>query len=1154
MVAYWVTGGLLLVYLVLVWFVPSWLNKSGTDAWILRGGLALLGLIAAGSFIWFYRKAKTAEEGQGVDGTGDSNKDIDLLVHEALRRLKNSTLGRGATLRNLPLVFVLGEPGSAKTHTVIHSALDPELLGGQVYQDNSVLPTRVANIWYSRAAAFVDPSGSLMSQPGRWRRLIKLVQPGRVSSAVGKRQQAPRAAVVCVSCENFLDRGAGETTLSTARKLATRLHEISQTLGISFPVYVLFTKLDRLSFFVEYVRGLSHEEASQVLGATLPIRNLDAGVYADEETKRLNKAFDELFYSLADRRMDLLARENQSEDLPKIYEFPRELNKLRTFAVQFLVELGRPSQLSTNPFLRGFYFSGARPVLIEDSVSMAQVETEGEDTGPAGATVIFSSRSKQSAAPAAARAAGARKVPQWVFLSQLFNDVITKDRVALTASGFSSRVSLLRRVGLIVAAALALAIAVGFTVSYFGNRAIENRVHDAVRDLQSVGANPSQPASLADLQKLDRLRTELVALSDNEANGVPWRLRLGLYVGDRIYPDARRFYFDRFQQLLLSDTQNRIVSKFRECPAQLTADADFRQTYDALKAYLITTAYHEKSTMDFLPRELKTLWASGRNVEPERQALAETQFGYYARELPTATFFSKDSDKAAIQCAQDYLDLFKGIERSYVPLIDKVSRSNQGVSYSNKFPNGAGVVSSPRNVSGAFTPSGFASMETMIRNPSDVLGGEKWVLGDKTASEVDQGSIQQKLRQRYYDDYAKQWREMLGTSHVDTYHDFADAVQKLKRLTEPGSPLLELLWLVSSNTNVGDAKLKDAFASAQAVVPPGDPLSNPVELKGQANAAYMAALSDLQAKLDSIVHSPNGISDQALLTAAIQSAAQAKGAAGQAAGTRVDNDYHTENVVRNLLEEPITYAENLINTGPKEALNAAGKQFCQQFAQIADKYPFNPRSGDDASVDVFNGIFAPRTGSLWTIFDAAKLSQFVVRQGSSYQSVSSGTVKINQSFLDFYNRAAGVSESFYPGGSATPRFSYVLRVMPSNLDGVVLRIGSETLSGAGAQKTFTWTGNPAEQVVASTAGGDVLGSFTGPWAIFHFVADATTNPHSRIYGSTADLEWVMQSNNRTIMLQNGKPKSYNYQLQVNGWNPFGSLGLSGMRCEPHVAR
>ena len=328
---YWVTGGVLLAYLVLAWFLGLWLHLHGSDLWILRGGLAFLGVVGAGIFLWFHHKGRTAQgsaAGEPADSSGTA--DIDLLVHEALRRLKGSTLGRGATLRNLPLVFLVGDSGSTKTTTVLHSALDPELLAGHVYQDNNVLPTRVLNIWYTRQAIFVDAAGDLLAQTSRWRRLIKLVQPGRVSSAMGKGQQAPRAAIVCFDCGNFLQSGAGESTVSAARKLAVRLHEISQVLSINFPVYVLFTKLDRVSFFADFARGLSEEEASEVLGATLPVRSSAVGVYAEEETRRLTKAFDELFYSLAERRLGLLGRENEQDKLPGIYEFPRELRKLRT--------------------------------------------------------------------------------------------------------------------------------------------------------------------------------------------------------------------------------------------------------------------------------------------------------------------------------------------------------------------------------------------------------------------------------------------------------------------------------------------------------------------------------------------------------------------------------------------------------------------------------------------------------------------------------------------------------------------------------------------------------------------------------------------------------------------------------------------------------
>src|SRR5690606_24508572 len=106
-----------------------------------------------------------------------------------------------------------------------------------------------------------------------------------------------------------------------------------------------FTRADRLPFFGDYVRTLSNEEASQVLGATIPMRSSLGGVYAEEEARRLNTAFDQLFHSLADKRVHFLPRENDYTHVPGSYEFPREFRKLRTPLVRFLVDLCRPSQL-----------------------------------------------------------------------------------------------------------------------------------------------------------------------------------------------------------------------------------------------------------------------------------------------------------------------------------------------------------------------------------------------------------------------------------------------------------------------------------------------------------------------------------------------------------------------------------------------------------------------------------------------------------------------------------------------------------------------------------------------------------------------------------------------------------------------------------------
>jgi len=803
---YWVTGGILLAYLVLVWFLGTWLPLHGSDRWILRGGLAFIGLAGAATFLWFHRKSKAPQTNApgALDPSGTA--DIDLLVHEALRRLQTSTLGRGATLRKLPLVFLLGDSGSTKTTTILHSALDPELLAGHVYQDNNILATRILNIWYTRQAIFVDVAGNLLAQPVRWKRLVKLVQPGRLSSAVGKGQQAPRAAIICFDCGNFLQPGASDSALAAARKLAVRLHEISQLLSISFPVYVLFTKLDRVSFFAEFARGLSEEEASQVLGATLPVRSSAAGVYAEEETRRLTKAFDEIFYSLAERRLDLLGRENESDKLPGIYEFPRELRKLRTLLVQFLVDLARPSQLSVNPFLRGFYFSGVRPVIVGDVAPAAPEVHTAEHSLDAGATRVFSVGGAPAAQAAVeARTPGSRKVPQWVFLTQLFNDVIVKDRVALAASGFSTRVNLLRRVGLALLAVASIVCAIGFLVSFVSNHTLESDFRAALHEAQTVqppAAN--QLASTTDLRKLDGLRQELVTLSEYQKDGVPWHLRWGLYVGDQIYPDARRFYFERFQQLLFRETQARLLNDLATVPAKPGPNDIYEKTYNELKAYLITTSNHEKSTKEFLTPVLLDRWSAGTTVDQDRLALAKQQFDFYSAELAISNPFSPPAnDQVAIQRARSYLSQFPLVDRIYSRLVSQASGKYPDMSFNEKFPDSVGVIISTRRVRGAFTRNGFGFMQEAIRNPSNYMSAEDWVLGPASASELEQSTLQNKLMDRYHQEFVKEWRTVLQESKVVQYKDFPDADEKLDKLTNPSSPLLlELLWFVSSNTNV----------------------------------------------------------------------------------------------------------------------------------------------------------------------------------------------------------------------------------------------------------------------------------------------------------------------------------------------------------------
>ena len=503
-----ILGVSLLAYMAAAWAAGKLLGLSETDFYILFGALTALGVIAAAVIVWW--KMRQQEHADvAADAPLDPNDEIDGLIREAESKLASSQMGKGATIGTLPVVLVMGEQGAAKTSTVLNSGLEPELLAGVVHHDNQVTPTRTANVWLAKGTVFAEAGAKLLGEQSRWIRLVKRLKPGSLKSMVGGNSQAPRAAVICVNAEMFTQQGSADYFATAARTAQTRLGEISQALGISFPVYVLFTRCDRLPFFTDYVRGLSNDEAGQVLGCTLPLHNVQAGVYAEEETRRLVSAFDALFYSLADKRLMLLPRESDPSKTPGAYEFPREFRKLRNSIVQLLVDIGRPSQLRTSPFLRGFYFTGVRPVTVQDTPLPNAAPSASTAKAAGHATGMFQAMRPGAAAQPQQQYVGSKRVPQWVFVSRLFNQVILQDRSALAASGSSTKTSGLQRMLLIGACLLMFFLAIGFTVSFFRNRTMVNNAVAAAEAIPQTEAAGASLASLGSLEKLETLRQAL---------------------------------------------------------------------------------------------------------------------------------------------------------------------------------------------------------------------------------------------------------------------------------------------------------------------------------------------------------------------------------------------------------------------------------------------------------------------------------------------------------------------------------------------------------------------------------------------------------------------------------------------------------------------
>ena len=1147
---YLVTGLALLVYLVVVWFLGSLaLHLQGSNLWIWRIGLSVIGMAAAGVFLWFKRKERRAAGGEASgDAAGQAHEEIDALIRDAEAKLAGARIEGGAKLGNLPAIFLIGDAGSTKTSTMLHSGLEPELIAGQVFQDTAVVPTRSANIWFARRTIFAEAGGRLMADNAGWQRLIRRLRPGKLAAAFGKGQQAPRAAVVCLDCETFVRAGSTDAVSAASRSLHARLSGISQTLGINLPIYVLFTRTDRLPFFNEYVRNLSNEEAMQVVGATLPLVQRGSGVYAEQEAQRLTAAFNDLYYSLCDKRAEFLGREHEGANLAGIYEFPREFRKLRGPIVQFLVDLARPSQLTTGPFLRGFYFSGVRPVFVNEVapavVAPQSQERQGFEASREATGFFRMGQLQQPAAPVpmAAPSRGSKRVPQWCFIAHLFAGVVLEDKIAMGASGATVQANTLRRVLLACAAGLCLFLGIAFIVSYVKNKDLESEALQAAAGIPSMEVTGANVAPLDSLQKLEILRQKLATLTEYERDGAPWSLRWGLYSGDDLYPEVKHVYFKRFHQLLFGQVQSGLLSTLQQLPP--TPGPAYSPTYQTLKAYLITTSNHEKSTQMFLGPVLADRWSAGRNIDVERQQLAQKQFDFYAEELKAANPFSAENDTLAVERARTYLKRFSGADSVYQFMLAEAEKTSRPVSFHQTFPAAAQAVIDRNIVPGAFTKAAWGFMQNAFKNPSQFFSGEQWVMGAPGATGVDAATVDQ-LRKRYQDEYIQHWRDFVKSGSVVRYGSLKDANDKLRLLSGPQSPHLQLFSLVSRNTAVGVPDVDNMFRASQAVVPP--PADVPAS---PANQSYMSGLVALQNAIDPIASQPGTPNDSA--AAQISSQEQsAKGKVGEMALT-FGNDPEAA-TVRRLLEEPITNVDPLLRRLGGEALNGAGRTFCNLYQALMRKYPFNPTSTEMAELAEVNAIFKPKDGELWKFYDAS-LKTVLPRQGSRFVPGPTSGFTISPRFINFFEHAAGFSDGLYHG-APDPHLEFSLRPTTPNVQLLHLSIEGNSFDfpgGAPTFRKFTWPGGVHEvKLSAKMKDGSEFSSpsdaYKGLWSVFVFFDDTE---NWRATGATNSLEWK-QKVGRTGRVT----ASVQFELDMGGSPPVFQRGyLSGLACVAEVAR
>ena len=1248
---------LFFLYLALVWIGAKFL--VGEDNYILVGVmLSLLGLTVLIVYLLVSRLTRRLGAAQApppaspapgeqpapasqparASGPDPEIDAVAALISEANARLAQSPTLSARRIRTqvsgLPTYLLLGAEGSGKTTTFLGAGLEPELLAGQVYRDATVLPTKLCNFWYAGEAIFIEPSGSIFNQdPGRWLRLLKHLRPGGgslLAKLSGKTKSNFRGAVLCVDITPFLGIPDNARLGGLARKFQERLRLIGEVFGSHFPVYVLFTKSDSIPYFAEYFGRMAENEDQQILGTTLPLSLQGARpageVFAESESSRLAEAFNQLYYSLAEKRTLFLGREPVTTRRVPIYEFPREVKRIRDTLVQFLVDVFRPNPLQPSPLLRGYYFTGTRQVAASAAAPGGVREVvRGPGAGEATSLFNLADYQKKVGITAPEPSGAEPTVTRWSFVSELFHRVILGDRLDAVAGFRHRKLDLYRRIVFGTATALAFLLCLMFLRSWYDNRELLHAVKQAELAPYSFQPGPMASPGLDDLHAMDGLRSQLETLLDYDRNGPPWRMRWFLYSGSSVLPQLRHLYFQRFRQMFFDDAYGKMTGGLQRLPTSSDGSVPYGTAYDTLKAYRMVTACKCKPDKAFLAPLMLNQWNLGRNLDQERQGLAFKQIDFYAGELAHENPYTIQEKDDLVSRARQYLSTFHGLDQIYRGLLQVASQAAaQPARIADLAPNFRQTITGPGQVDAAFTLEGWQAFQKALKDGGKQPIGEVCVLGPSAAfsSLMPGGADSAALENLYLKDFVAKWEDFTRQTGVQGFVNPADAAQKLSQLADNRSPLLAAVYLISRNTNLPvpaaaasaqsglataerasssgllsalglnkaqqtATKAKTISAAAKATEGPASqapppltpadvvkvfqparqvvPPSSADRLVSTPNQAYMTAVANMASAMDNLKDQRPNNPDMNLNQAAKQASDAGMNAVRQMAQTfNINGSDGMDTEVQRILESPFRDAMRFVITDAgkvgRDKAGAAGKSFCAALAKLQRKFPFDPTSATDVSLDEFASVFAPQNSAFSMLTQA--LGKSAAKQGRLWISPPDADPQLTPEYLQFLNQIASISDAFFPAGAnGQARLQYSLKIEPnSNTQGITLTADGETASAtktASAPKQFSWPGAGQQEAhLRVNVGASVpYGDYTGAWAIFRLMSNADSRPPgsrtavlSKVRGQGASQpSQVLDSSNNPIVVK------IDITDPPNGIDVF-APGFFALRCPARVAQ
>jgi len=1135
----WTLGAVLLIALLcLVWWVGPAVSigearplDTERSRWIVTLVLLLLVAMWIGWRAWRARRGNAAVVDQlmaAPKGDGKPAESADMAAvrqrfEEALGTLKKARFGAqgsgifaglkarfgGRYLYELPWYVIIGAPGSGKTTALRNSGLRFPLAERNGEQSvRGVGGTRNCDWWFTDQAVLVDTAGRFTTQDSdhetdsaSWAGFLGLLKKARP-------RQPLNGILVTVSVADLLARSPADRQRHAAT-VRQRVQELHERLQIRFPIYLMVTKCDLMSGFMDVFNGLDKDTRATPWGFTFP---LDVPVERDGFAL-FNTEFDALVSRLDAGLVERLQSEHDGQRRSRIYGFPGQFAALREVLREFVDVVFSPSAFEAHPMLRGVYFiSGTQEGTPIDRVL--------------GAMARRYQLERQVLPPHQASGKS-------FFLSRLLSEVVFAEQgLAGTNRRWERQRSLVVLAGYAALGVLGVGAIVAWFVSYGNNSRYVDSVSvraDAVKRQIQETPNAATSNLVPIIAALEATRNLAEAQGGDGSGSVPWGMGFGLYQGKKLDSAARIAY----ERMLVDAVLPRLALRVSD---QLRAVDQPESQYEALKAYLMM---YDPQRFDAasLKAHIEGDWDAslGREVTQEQRAQlsrhldALLALGAAVSPLP--------QDKALVESVRARLATVSLPQRVYNRLrqqglgsdfpeftIAKAGGGNAPLAFTR-----ASGLPLTKGVPGLFSYNGYhKGFQQVVGDVTKQLADEQsWVLGIKpeTGRPVEaigaSGKLIDDVRRIYLNEYAAAWETFIKDIRLVPMTSIAHSVQTTRVLSAPDTPLVPLLKAMSRETTllagggVVDAATKQVLQATKDKVlgsigarplttgAPTQRIESIVDDRFEALRRLVTAPEGGKAPLDGVIAR---LAELQVHLTGVDSAL--KGGAAPPPSPlptqlKVEAASSPE-PVRSLLDNLGSSSAKVGQMQLREALSRDVRslvgEFCQQ--AISGRYPFDKQSTREVTLADFAAVFGP--GGKFELMQQ-KLAPYIdtsTRPTWTFRPIDGTPLGTDVGTLPQFQRAAAIREVFFGAGAAMSlRLDFKPIEMDQALQKFVLDVDGQVVSydhGPQIPKTVQWPGPRGSGVVrvSATPAGSTGMVHDGPWALLRLFDRVGVQPGS----------------------------------------------------------